>query len=134
MSKKLLPCPFCGGEAEIERMGTRRQSCQVACTNCGARHEGPDQDEHSGDSWNRRAAFDGQWQSERPAAGEWWVAIHPDQRAGCKKTVYEVWVTGADEVITRTNCVHRLQDDIFTGALWQRRTVPADPFAKGGGE
>ena len=46
----------------------------------------------------------------------------------------EVWVTGADEVITRTNCVHRLEDEIFTGALWQRRTVPRDPFAKGGGE
>ena len=45
----------------------------------------------------------------------------------------EVWVTGADEVITRTNCVHRLEDEIFTGALWQRRTVPRDPFAKGGG-
>ena len=80
------------------------------------------------------AALDGEWQSERPAAGDWWVAIHPDQRAGCKKTVYEVWVTGADEVITRTNCVHRLEDEIFTGALWQRRTVPRDPFAKGGGE
>jgi hypothetical protein len=45
--------------------------------------------------------------------------------------VYEVWITGAGEVITRTNCVHRLEDEIFTGALWKRRTVPGDPF-KGG--
>lgn len=41
-------------------MGTRHQSCQVACTNCGARHEGPDEDGHSGDRWNNRAALDGQ--------------------------------------------------------------------------
>ena len=55
MSTALKPCPFCGGEAEIERPGTRRQSCIVSCTNCGARHEGPDEGEQSGDTWNERA-------------------------------------------------------------------------------
>lgn len=52
----LKPCPFCGGEAEIERIGSRRASCIVACTNCGARHEGPDEGEQSGASWNLRDA------------------------------------------------------------------------------
>jgi Lar family restriction alleviation protein len=51
----LLPCPFCGGEAEFERLGTGRQSCIVACVNCGARHESSDEDAHNGDSWNIRA-------------------------------------------------------------------------------
>ena len=51
---KLLPCPFCNGDAEFQRLGDRRQSCIVACTNCGARHESPDQDEFNGSSWNRR--------------------------------------------------------------------------------
>ena len=32
--KKLKPCPFCGSEAECERVGTNRQSCIVSCTNC----------------------------------------------------------------------------------------------------
>lgn len=52
--KKLLPCPFCGGEAGIERTGTPRQSCIVACVNCGARHESGDEAQFSGASWNRR--------------------------------------------------------------------------------
>lgn len=34
---KLLPCPFCNGEAEIERSGTRYQSMIIACTQCGCR-------------------------------------------------------------------------------------------------
>ena len=47
----LLPCPFCGGEAVVERDGNRRQSCIVACTECGGRAEGPDRD-----TWNRRTS------------------------------------------------------------------------------
>lgn len=52
---KLKPCPFCGGEAEIERMGTNRQSCIIACTECGCRHEGPDEYDRCGYQWNLRA-------------------------------------------------------------------------------
>jgi len=52
----LLPCPFCGGEAEFERMGTPRQSCIVVCGNCGARHESGDEGARNGTQWNRRAA------------------------------------------------------------------------------
>ncbi len=54
MAEKLKPCPFCGGEAEFERTGTRRQSAIVACTNCGCRLESSDEDERSHVSWNRR--------------------------------------------------------------------------------
>ncbi len=53
---KLLPCPFCGDEAEYVRRGTSRQSCIVACTNCGAKHESSDQDWYNGKSWNHRVA------------------------------------------------------------------------------
>ena len=38
-------------------MGTPRQSCIVICGNCGCRHESSDEDEHSGTSWNTRAAL-----------------------------------------------------------------------------
>ena len=31
----LLPCPFCGGKAKFERIGNRRASTIVTCTNCG---------------------------------------------------------------------------------------------------
>ena len=35
MSEKLKPCPFCGGKADVERMGTHRASMIISCTNCG---------------------------------------------------------------------------------------------------
>lgn len=53
----LLPCPFCGGAAKFERLGTARQSCIVACDNCGARLE-------TGEIWNRGA----QWNTRHPGA------------------------------------------------------------------
>lgn len=52
----LLPCPFCGGEAEFVRRGTSRQSCIVNCTECGARHESADEGDSSGRTWNMRHA------------------------------------------------------------------------------
>lgn len=52
---KLKPCPFCGGEAEFERLGTNRQSCIVCCTNCGARLES-NETFSSGESWNTRVS------------------------------------------------------------------------------
>lgn len=66
--KKLLPCPFCGGEAGIERTGTPRQSCIVACVNCGARHESGDEAQFSGASWNRRTQPAITSESGKPAA------------------------------------------------------------------
>jgi Lar family restriction alleviation protein len=56
----LKPCPFCGGKAYFERLGTPRQSCIVACENCGARHESGDEGDRSGESWNDRAAPEAQ--------------------------------------------------------------------------
>lgn len=58
---KLLPCPFCGGEAEFERMGTPRQSCIVACTDCGGRLETSEEGAACGSQWNDRHVPDG-WQ------------------------------------------------------------------------
>lgn len=51
---ELKSCPFCDGEAEFERLGTRRQSYIVVCTECGCRHESSDENENNGRSWNRR--------------------------------------------------------------------------------
>ena len=59
----LLPCPFCGGEAEFERKGTPRHSTIVRCTDCSAFHECGEEWDH-GRSWNTRAAL-----SRAPKAG-----------------------------------------------------------------
>lgn len=70
MSYTLTPCPFCGGEAHFERMGTPRQSCIVECGSCGARHESSDEGERSGTQWNDRAA--------RPP-GTWLERLHAER-------------------------------------------------------
>lgn len=50
---KLLPCPFCGGEAEIERLGTSRSSTIYTCTDCGCSLETGEEWNH-GSGWNQR--------------------------------------------------------------------------------
>lgn len=52
-TKELLPCPFCGGEPEIERMGTSRSSMIISCTDCGCRVESGDVT-LSDPKWNMR--------------------------------------------------------------------------------
>lgn len=55
MEDKLLPCPFCGGEPEIERMGTSRVSMIITCTECGASLETGETWLDKNCSWNTRA-------------------------------------------------------------------------------
>lgn len=50
----LKPCPFCGGEPEVEREGTHRQSHIIACTECGCRVESGEVDWTAGNKWNER--------------------------------------------------------------------------------
>ena len=68
---KLLPCPFCGGEAEIERIGDRRRSTIYSCASCGCRLETGEEWGH-GRRWNERdisAARAGIAEAERREAG-----------------------------------------------------------------
>ena len=50
---QLLPCPFCGGEAEVEQEGKNRRSCIVTCSACGCRLES--NEIGAGSAWNARA-------------------------------------------------------------------------------
>ncbi len=51
---ELLPCPFCGGEAEFIRRGTPRYSTLVRCTQCACFLESNENFDH-GNDWNTRA-------------------------------------------------------------------------------
>ena len=85
------------------------------------------------------AALDGEWQSDIPSEGQWHLTVPHDIRSK--------WGAGFDwpmEVAISVGgliVIHNLHYNprgiaapMFTGALWQRRTVPGDPFAKGGGK
>lgn len=50
---ELKPCPFCGGEADLERRGDRHVSTIVACLECGCRLENGETFDH-GSAWNTR--------------------------------------------------------------------------------
>lgn len=61
MSEKLLPCPFCGGEAQFVPAPTDEENetlvlgpAMVNCTRCDAHMLGQF-DEESIEGWNRRA-------------------------------------------------------------------------------
>lgn len=51
---ELKPCPMCGGEAEVVRVGTTRQSSIVECTECGLSLEANEQPWYTGSAWNKR--------------------------------------------------------------------------------
>lgn len=51
---ELLPCPFCGGKAEIMRRGTGRVSMQIQCQECGCEMETSETFLGPHCSWNTR--------------------------------------------------------------------------------
>jgi len=52
----LLSCPFCGGDAEFDRLGTGHCSSIVVCQECGCRVESNEVGDFNGDHWNRRVS------------------------------------------------------------------------------
>ena len=54
---ELKPCPFCGGEAYIEQVGTSRHSTIYECGSCGCRLETGEEFNH-GSRWNERPQVD----------------------------------------------------------------------------
>lgn len=53
---ELKPCPFCGGEPVIERLGTRKVSCIIVCEDCGCLLETNETNENCGCQWNIRGS------------------------------------------------------------------------------
>lgn len=94
MSEQLLPCPFCGGEAEIDRSAARFDygiggpysvmdyGYEAYCTKCDAgahtHNVPPSTPEEAAKEWNRR--FPVAPQADWTAAPEWarWWAIDAD--------------------------------------------------------
>jgi predicted RNA-binding Zn-ribbon protein involved in translation (DUF1610 family) len=77
----LLPCPFCGSEAEIERVGDHRQSTIYQCTSCSCSLETGEEWGH-GRRWNTRATptYEAGRRDMREAAG--WQPIETAPKDG----------------------------------------------------
>ena len=65
---ELKPCPFCGGKAHIDRVGTTRVSCIVSCQDCGATVE-------SGETFNQGT----QWNTRPTDSGYVQVPVEPTE-------------------------------------------------------
>mgnify|MGYP006935548183 CR=1 FL=1 len=80
-----------------------------------------------------------EWTTDRPTEpGEYWVALHPDQRERLYASqplmcVALGWNCGGFLAVRwfdsdRQECSLSLEDLLFDGAKWSRRETPADPF------
>lgn len=76
----LLPCPFCGSEAEFERHGTNRQSSIVACQECGARVE-------TSETWNEGQLWNTRTHAQTPFNGT--VELSTEEFDALEKTMIE---------------------------------------------
>ena len=54
MDEELKPCPFCGGEAEVKRMGTNRVSMIIGCVECSCELETGETWIDKNINWNQR--------------------------------------------------------------------------------
>ena len=54
IDKKLKPCPFCGGEAEIRGKKPNRTWVWILCRSCRSESHGAYSEEEAIDQWNRR--------------------------------------------------------------------------------
>lgn len=52
--KNLLPCPFCGSEAEITELKTIEGSFYVQCPKCGIEQGYSSSYEEAVEEWNKR--------------------------------------------------------------------------------
>lgn len=102
----LKPCPFCGGEAEIERQGTARQSTIYNCTNCGCRLE-------TGETWQAPSQWNERELTEREA--KLVEVLKPFARVGELKSINRnsdagLWTysvgEGNDVRITAMDCIN----------------------------
>lgn len=75
----------------------------------------------------------GEWQTERPTNGEWWVSMPPGRRILPQLRAPVVSCSVICGQFRFPNLVLAADDRLLDGALWQRRTVPADPFKRGEG-
>ena len=103
MTDKLLPCPFCGGEAEVVdfySVGMRKNRWVVMCHNCKGGVGDIDSKEEAVETWNNRwmipcekGETDGNWHTGTPTEeGEYVVFCQyrkDDGKLRKYKTVFE---------------------------------------------
>lgn len=86
----LLPCPFCRGVAEFERIGNTRVSTIVSCADCGCRLESGETFNH-GNTWNTRPNNPDYYVI--PKSDVQALTCHPDERVSVPYLEWEALKT-----------------------------------------
>ena len=75
------------------------------------------------------------WTTNRPTEpGDYWLAIHPDQRGALyDEGVYKVVLRHGEGKVWQAGCLATIPEERLAGAQWAPRETPADPFAQSAG-
>lgn len=75
------------------------------------------------------------WTTNRPTEpGDYWLAIHPDQRGALyDEGVYKVVLRHGEGKVWQAGCLATIPEERLAGAQWSPRETPADPFAQSAG-
>lgn len=131
---ELLPCPFCGGEAEYEIYGDENEYDQVKCKQCGFWFDAPNYDVSSREIWNRRVPSAGQWTKDVPTEkGYYWCF----RKSWSQPKPARVFIFGEKWYVDTPNGGARLKEFCKTGLgvtkeqmYWLPMDVPPSPEEK----
>ena len=89
MADKLLPCPFCGGEAKYFRdtLVYGNPQHMIFCTKCGSRSYAHDSKEECTEAWNNRS----NWHTGTPTKDDWYFVMWKDTEDNCTRFSALMW-------------------------------------------
>lgn len=126
---KLLPCPFCGGEAEIERYGDARESTQYGCTMCGCTLETGEEWGH-GRRWNEREPSPGETQASITAWADTVFGQHQGPVPPLLRAINELVEACIAAGISEKEVMQRVQGEFARqfrkGAIKDLSNLPAE--------
>ena len=128
-TEKLLPCPFCNGEAKVynhhdfDKQMQKFHNYFVACQQCCAQTDNDGETELTAiGAWNRRVAEKPKWTKEPKEPGIHVVKFNQYGDLGVAKVFQDRTVA-----IHNWNGLYRAPEDFSSHARWLRTDIPGLP-------